>query len=707
VLDQTTRTQLIGELVEVVATLANAQLDGFTTRLAQALQEAGAKLSHPVQRKLHESAAALVRKNRYPFSYVAAERLRMSLEHELQAAARGLAQAGEASGALKSLPPDVEVDKKLSLGKAGRVLEELHAERLTVLELRLASLFGRAALAPAAHPLRPQIFLNVLHEAWCEFHPDVTAHALVFPLLGPSLSLDLAPILHGANTMLAKRGILPQLQGAATQGSAASSVAAAGEDALSARLRSLLGDAGDAGASNALPMGSDFPTLLEPHALGRTALLDYLESLQKNMFDQHLAACGAGGAQSALVLAHVRRHAPRDCMSAADEKIIELLSAIFDAALAETALPSELRTLLASLQLPVLKAALMDRAFFFRADQPARRAIELLTEMAVGCDPQKGHTDPTYMTIRRNIERIQRGAAERSSVFADAVWDMESFLQREQTAADQILATPIAQALQQEKRTQAEKRARHEVALRLDTGEVTAFVEAFLEDRWVPVLTLNYIEQEQQPQAADEALGTMDKLIWSVKPKITAAERKELLGLLPRLVADLNRWLDMIQWHGAERARFFTELATCHASLVRAPVELSPQRQAELALQAARQAAERRLQRQAARGVPREPDEADRCVQNLKAGAWIEFEAGDLAHARRLKLAWVSPQRNLYLFATASRLHALTLTDEALAAILRESRAQVVDMGGFVERVLARTLGIAHPANGEQQRLSA
>ncbi|HVL75477.1 MAG TPA: DUF1631 family protein [Noviherbaspirillum sp.] len=688
VIDEISRARIMDELVDVAAALASAQLDGLTSRIAQALQEREGSCADPALAKLHANAAALLRKNRYPFSYVTVERLRAVLQHELLAASRGLTTSGDTSGALKALPPEIEIDKTLCLRKAGLKIDAAHDERLAPLALRLAHLFGRADLAPAPNPFRAQIFLDVLHDAWCEFHPDTAAHGLLYPLLGELLGLDPAPILHGVNMALVKHGVLPRLQIVP-----AAAVPAVAADALTAHLRVLLGHA----------PGQAAMTLLEPHALGRTSLLTYLDSLQHNLFDQHLAACGAEGPKNASVLTHIRRHAPAGSLDQADEAVLDLLAAVFGSVLRQAEIALELRIAIASLQLPMFKAALADHAFFFRPDQPARRSIELLAEVALGWDPEKGHTDPVFVAVRRNVERIRRGVAERSSVFNDAVWDLESFIRRDLTAADQILAAPIADSLREEKQRGAEKAARTEVALRVGKGEVVAFVETFLEDRWVPVLTLAYGEQDAHPDGVKDALKTMDDLVWSVKPKLTAIERRQLLALLPGMVAALNRWLDRVQWTGAERAQFFAELAQSHASLVRAPLETSPQRQVQLALEAAQRAAERRRQRQAQQPPRREPDMFDRAVHRLERGAWIEF-AGPGA-PRRLRLAWVSPMRSMFVFATRERQYAQSLTDEALAAALREERARIIESAGLVRRALCGALGL--PANEDEQQSAA
>jgi hypothetical protein len=50
--------------------------------------------------------------------------------------------------------------------------------------------------------------------------------------------------------------------------------------------------------------------------------------------------------------------------------------------------------------------------------------------------------------------------------------------------------------------------------------------------------------------------------------------------------------------------------------------------------------------------------------------------------------------RSLYVFSTAERQEALSLSAEELAQALREQRARIVAVAGLVGRVLATTLGI-------------
>ncbi len=666
---------------------ANAQIDGLTTRLSEALLRASAACIDPADARLHFGAANLLKKNRYPFYYVVSERLGAVLTQEVGMAANPELPPDDGGDAPPTLDPEVEIDKRLSLVKVSRAIENEHADRLHALGMRLGCLLGRHPLITAENPFRPHVFLAVVHDAWCEFQPDTKSHHVVFPLLGPELCLDMGPILHALNTALIKLGIMPQLVQASRD---ADGVAAAGEiedpenEELLPRLRRLFPDRERKTADR--PLSGGFPSLFDDDAVvasvARNALLGYLTG-----FDKHRA-----GPPPAGLLDEIRRNAPRDALSETDDNVLRLLAKVFEVVQADSRIAPELQKILRELQLPALKAAMADQTFFFKRSHPPRRAIELLVGLCGGWEPGLGQSDPLYLLIERSIHRIAQDADRRPAVFAEVVADLEAYQQREQTAATQTLTASIASALQQEKMLEAERAARHEVGLRIGTGEVVAFVEAFLQERWVPVLTLAYSVKEEKPQAVDNALKTMDDLVWSVKPKITPEERKELLSKLPAIVASLNKWLDVIRWNDDARTKFFSDLAKCHASIVRAPVELSPERQLQMALAVAKHATERRLRKQANAVPEPAPDEFDALVAGLEQGNWVDFGRED--RTRRLRLGWVSPLRNLYVFATHERREALSLTAQELAKAIREGRAHVAPGAGLIGKGLAQALGV-------------
>lgn len=525
------------------------------------------------------------------------------------------------------------------------------------------------------------------------------------PQMAPIAGIPMIPGIPGSPSMLGVQGMAgaPMFSGnAVAQGAAAGTPYASGASGQVAMGANPFGGFSQTDAGNqAFPtLSSNFDAaslqqqILHANAVSNQ-LMGYLAALQKSGGDR---VHGEGGvpsqiaAPSTSVLSQIKTQAPSGALNQVDERTIDLMTRIFDVVFSDKNIPGEMKALIGVLQVPVLKAALVDKEFFFQEDHPARRLIDLLSKSSVAWDAKKGKEDPLYQTIHRNVRRIQQEFEQETSVFSDVVTDLENYIEQEEAKSTEQLQKPIDQALRQEKVVVATKAAKHEVALRVRTGEVVAFVETFLQNKWVPVLTLAYSVKEERPDAYDNAVQTMDDLIWSVKPKITQEERKQLISKLPTMLAMLNKWLNLVKLDDAERMQFFAELAECHASIVRAPLEISPERRLEISMKVAQEAAERRKQKleeeQAQAKVLAELDESVKAVELLPRGTWMEF-LDRPEESSRVKLAWVSPMRSLYVFSTIDRKESFSLSAEALAEALRTERASILRVDGIVKRALA------------------
>jgi len=711
------RSRLLHSLEAVASATTDAQLEAFAARLTEALLKASNLSADAKEAGISFNAAHLLKKNSYPFRYTVSACLKKAFQQETDALERQVSGRSEPSDDTLALVSYEEMDRKLTVGDASRRIEIENTDRYAPLGIRLAYLLARDELPIEKNPFRAEVFLCAINEAWSEFNPDVSAHQMVLPLLQPDVFLDLAPILQALNDVLIANGILPEIPDRYSIKKSNTSQESIKKDnprdaAVREQLKHLFSPPPNGSARSAGPSGigqAPFSSAdLESQVLRATAasnqLLGYLAGVQKSLSEHQLRADPQSGPHDASFLPNIKKQAPQGALSQVDETTIDLLSKIFDVVFRDQNIPSEIKSLIGFLQVPLLKAALIDKDFFFKEEHPARRLIELLTISSVDWDQKKGQDDPLFQTIKRNVARVQHEYDQEVVLFSDVVSDIEAYLSQEESANAEQLSTPIAQALKQEKIGQATKIAKQEVALRVGTGEVVAFVETFLENKWVSVLTLAYSLKEEKPQAVEGAVKTMDDLIWSVKPKITREERKELIGKLPTMLAMLNKWLNLVKLDDAERLQFFAELAECHASIVRAPLELSPQRQLEIAIEAARQATERRLQRRASEQAEPEPDAHAVTVQQLERGTWLEFVQRD-GSIKKVKLAWISPLRSLYIFSTRDRLESFSLSAEELAKTLREDRAAIVLLSGVVGRALAEALdsvGANDPVNAAQ-----
>lgn len=721
----------LDELVAIAARQAADGLPDMVQRMTAALLDMTSAGNDPQAAARRIRSGNLLKDNAYAFAHLASTGIELALRREVALLAPA-ARAAEPAPLTLSLVPMEEMDSQLAFAAISRPFDIQQSERLAGLGVRLGVLLGRELVRANHNPFRPEVFLRALREAWCEFEPDEAAHELIVPLLRSGIVFDLGPILDALGDKLKPTRSREERFAKTDDSAAARAARARRAAAVSQQLRRLFGAAeplanagldipmipdlpqgsggwrpsaaagfaGAAPASGGRPVAAGAPAgqVLavqsgKGHAAGTAAPIPapLIELLEK------LAGAPGPAAQAGLAVAphevfylpRLKQSLPRGSLSRGDETTLDLLSRIFETVLLDDAIPQETRELIAFLQVPVLKAALKDRSFFFEEAHPARRMLDLLSH--AGWELPAGADDPVYRAMQRGVDKVRNEA--RPEAFAAAVADLESSIAERARLEEAAIAGPIAQATRQEKQAAAVRSAKKAVLLRLAGEQVVALVGTFLEQRWTPVLALAYTIEDSRPGAVDNATRAMDDLIWSVKPKVTQEQRKALIKRLPVLLTTLNKWLDAIKWQDAERLQFFAALAECHATIVRAPIELSPERQLELAVEAAQQDALRRIaQEQASAAEDAAPvDPASAALAGLERGMRVEFSGA--SGVRKVRLAWVSPLRTLFIFSGANRQEAFSLPAERLAEAFRTGGIRVFAAEGVVGRVLGDAVG--------------
>lgn len=755
------RQDLLDKLVGIVSSHVTDRLMAVVSRITAELLDATSASANGGAMFQRVKSGNLLKENSYAFFHLACTALADAVRKELSALAP--APVKSVASLPLSLVPLEEMDKQVAFDAISRPFDVAYSDALATLNVRLGHMLERDVLRMSQNPFRPQLILMALQQSWIDFEPDVAGHELMLPLLKPAILFDFAPMYEALNLAMVRKGVLPGSVDAyriqKTDNAAAAKAARAAEKAaLSRRLQDFFAAGADAG--DGIPLIPDLPSMPQgnggwrpstaagfavpaanmvvptrggfaepaagPHygagtgtgtgtgAFGPVAgaggaahaagmhggLIGMLGEMQKRL--PRLATAGTASEPGAaphnvFYLPRLKQSLPQGSLSRGDESTIDLLSRIFETVFLDDSIPPEIRDLIQFLQIPVLKAALSDKNFFFEEAHPARRMIDLLSRM--GWEQRKNADDPLYQAMRRNVDLVGRDASREQEAFAEAVADLEASIAADENVVESDIAVPIAKALKQEKAAEATRSARTAVAMRIGGNGAVEIVDSFLETKWTTVLTVAYTVEEEKPGAVANATRTMDELLWSVKPKVTTEQRKELIGKLPGLLTTLNKWLDLIKWQDADRLQFFAGLAECHAAIVRAPLDLSPARQLEIAVEAAQQDAIRRIEKeQAAAALEQEgrSDEAVITVDGMERGMWLEFVQPD-ATVRKVKLAWVSPLRSLFIFSTGARQEAFSLQGEALAQACREGKARVIQESGVVARVLSEAMNDAVP----------
>jgi hypothetical protein len=400
---------------------------------------------------------------------------------------------------------------------------------------------------------------------------------------------------------------------------------------------------------------------------------------------------------------------------------IELVAMLFDFVFETKDLPDSMKVLIGRLQIPVLKAAMLDGAFFSKKAHPSRLFVNALARAGIGWSPTMGTDDPLYKKVEALVHRVLDEFADDIYLFDELRKDLEAFLASEEKNAEANIQTSADEIDQRDRQEIARVVSRAEIEKRLEANTVPNFLGAFLRDKWIATLVHMQLQGGEESEAWGSALATLDDLVWSVQPKRTTEERRKLVATLPNLLKRLHGGLQNIGWEADQREQFMSNLVEAHAAAVKPSLAAEAMPTTAMAEAAAAVAEEahakgdaetaakaRALAEAMAPAPPPEPEPVVEVVQDhyaelagsLERGMWIEFEGdgGQLAFA---KLAWVSPLRGTYLFTNRQGQKAVSLTADELADRFRNDRARLVEAEPLVDRAFVSMMASLEEKFGE------
>ena len=697
---------LLHALPHIAQTHADAQIEKFRYQLADALL----KLSETSNRPAEEQAAFHAYNHLRNHGAKFCKSLSSAISTLTAAALRNLEKGRTEPSVITAAAESFEdMEDRMLEDEIRYSLEQHVGTALEALNLRIAELLGRERVDTELNPWRPLLFVQAIRQAWTGIDADRAARRVMLSRLGPQLFFRLDAIYSALNASLVENSILPDIKAVARQRKRGKSpmpampFASTTSPILMARgerynrVRDWLLSGGGKPSQPEESGHLNLPDLFgTPDAAGNwqantisvavgPRLFSHLTRLQKQL------DAGIGERQapvSATVLRHIRAGLPEGNLTAVDENTIELLARIFDQLLASPDIAPPIRKLLARLQIPMLKAALMDRKFFINATHPARRLLDQLVACSVGCDPAGAPTaaaDSLLHVLSRMVDRVTAEFDQNTALLAELTAWLDTCLADEDRSAEALLTAAIAPALRAERAHLAELAARADINQRLESGAVPQFVEVFLETQWVRILTIGHSVRHKKPEVLERALKAMDELIATLQPPVSAERRKALLECLPITIANVNAWLDAIKWHGPERGRFFAMLAERHAAQMRLYSDGGNPR-VEAAVAMAHRASERNLARER-RKKAMAADSQHAHAANLCHGDWLELSDPD-GSRQRVRLAWISPARSQYIFADRQAGTTTLWSESKLDHALKTGAARTIALDRAVDRAL-------------------
>lgn len=477
-------------------------------------------------------------------------------------------------------------------------------------------------------------------------------------------------------------------------------------------------------------------------SMSKPSFMVALQEMQHEQFDQFNVKNSSGGSAQTdfdvmaqkLVgrLQQVNLVANTDVSALSrqrDQDTINFVGALFQFILDGDALAESLKGLIARLQIPVLKMAMLDKGLFSHDEHPARKLLSALVSAGIGWSPvAAAERDPLYKKTEEVVMCILRDFGVDTQVFADACDNFLSFNEKAQRRAE-LVARRTVDA--EDGKAAAENARMHIAAIlerKLGGVDCPPVVTKILQLGWSKVLFLSYIQHGKDSERFNDDAGLIERLLWSVMPSDDVGHRNELISTLPVLVETLRLGFTRVSLNSFETDRWFEQLERLHlAKLSRkggpsrkasprvaglesqdaaAPVSDSSFDETDLANLDASLAetldGDDAWPASKAHSVPLAPqldieklegshqqtaDELANRIQTLRVGNWVDFRQDD-GRILRCRLAAVINGIGKYIFVNRSGIKVAELNRSELETALIDQSIALIDDDRLFDRAL-------------------
>lgn len=624
-----------------------------------------------------------------------------------------------------------------------------HRDSLLYLELRLEELDYLSQRRIDPHGFHPAALFRPFEQALGTLELETEAKLLLLDLYAEDLHRSLAPLYDALNQALAQAGLLPDelaLQQAVLAHEALPEPAAQDWPVLrdpEASPHAAADPHPSRGSCNSAPSGrpaqgagGSTPSPYQPDPASLSALASHLcastaETSAPPPDTVGLRPAGQGSPQVVQALSNVQVHQGSETdselldtgsikeavrqrletdepgeqtweISESEERIIDFVNQIFISVFDDEALTDAVKALLSKLQIPVIKLALIDFAFFQLAQHPARRLLNQLVTLGARIDDKR---EPLFTKLQKLVDTIVDEFDTDASPFEAALGRLRrlAYMESEQARCNEAES-------QQEARNRAQRSAAKRTVVstlnrHLRHSSLPDEAMRFILKCWAPYMGMIYLQDGTQSEKWGQAVYALRQIVEAARPDRSLSEVEQLIGSADQFFAQISQQLTESTCIPKEHEGIITttrdwlkgfldRLPTArNAPVQEAAIPCAPSQDELLAEVVKEEGREHDILASLLDSIPAE----------VKPGKWFEIYRGDERAKRRLKLSAILEESGQVLFADRSGFNALELDLARFLTDLREGRSKLIDDNNRFDHALTQVIDSIREAQERQQ----
>ena len=248
-----------------------------------------------------------------------------------------------------------------------------------------------------------------------------------------------------------------------------------------------------------------------------------------------------------------------------DQDVIDVVSMLFDFILEDNNIPDAAKAHIARLQIPLLKAAIIDKDFFSTNKNPARNLLNALAHAAIGIiDEDDTSSQKLLSEIQRVVDNINSELEDDLSLFDTQLNLFNTFMEEHDNREENISHKIERKSKRKEDNALAYQWVEDTVDEILDEKHLPDFIVDLIHGPWKKVMLNTYLNNGQNSDTWKNQVRFIDVLEWSIQPKHESVDRQKLANIIGQLVLTLRNGLQVIQVSGEDIQSILMQLEPFH-----------------------------------------------------------------------------------------------------------------------------------------------
>jgi hypothetical protein len=389
------------------------------------------------------------------------------------------------------------------------------------------------------------------------------------------------------------------------------------------------------------------------------------------------------------LLAQLRQSTPdgkSPALAEEDGDAIDLVGMLFDHIMKDVRPNSPASALLAKLQVPLLRVAIQDKAFFTRQQHPARQMLNTIAETGAYWLSEEDADQQLVGKMQSVVDRTVRDFDGDLGLFNNLLEDLSGHLQTVTRKAEVAEKRHVEAARGKEKLAMARERAASVVETLLKKQNLPRFTHTLLSQAWTDVMALTSLRQGEDSEAWKQHLEIAERLISVAKNPAGANSltSEDAQGLRTEIQSSLTQ----VGYHAEEANAIAQRLVDPQAGVD--DDSAASRTELTMRLKARARLGEDLQQAKKSKKPVLTPEEQMRVdqIRHLPFGTWFEFKLNQQGEKVRRRMSWFSPITGQVLFVNHRGQKVGDHTLDGLAKAMIQGQVKLVEeeKGTLIDR---------------------